>query len=76
MLNTNTDNRTNHLLDCLTDDREDLTWPKPTEPEPDEEQLQDWVFDSVCGATDGCAVELDGECPHGYPSWILYLGLI
>ncbi len=51
-------------------------WPEPTESKPDLEQLQEWVFDSVCEATDGCEVEPDGVCPHGYPSWMLYMGLI
>lgn len=51
-------------------------YPIPTMEEPDEEQLEEWVYDSVCDATDGCTVEPDGVCPHGYPSWLLYLGLI
>jgi len=52
-------------------------WPEPTEPEPDMDQLQDWVFDSVCEATDGCCpIEPDGMCEHGFPSWLLQLGLI
>jgi hypothetical protein len=51
-------------------------YPIPTMEEPDEEQLEEWVYDSVCEATDGCTVEPDGVCPHGYPSWLLYLGLI
>lgn len=51
-------------------------YPEPTEPEPSESQLEEWVYDSVCDATDGCAVEPDGTCPHGHPSWLLRLGLI
>jgi hypothetical protein len=51
-------------------------WPQPTESEPDMEQLQHCVFDSVCEATDGCMVEPDGVCEHGHPSWLLQLGLI
>ncbi|MDQ4119848.1 MAG: hypothetical protein M3209_00090 [Acidobacteriota bacterium] len=27
-------------------------------------------------ATDGCTVEPDGECKHGYRSWLIELGLI
>lgn len=50
--------------------------PKPTEPEPSDEELDRFVFDSVCDATDGCTVEPDGVCEHGHPSWLLYLGLI
>lgn len=43
---------------------------------PTTEQLQEWLTDVTCPATDGCVVEHDGKCPHGYPSWIMYLGLI
>jgi hypothetical protein len=50
--------------------------PEPTTPEPDEDQLAEWVYDSVCEATDGCTVEPDGTCEHGHPSWLLRLGLI
>ena len=48
----------------------------PTEPEPPLEQLDVWVIDSVCDATDGCTVEHDGVCPHGHVSWLIYLELI
>ena len=51
-------------------------YPIPTMEKPDEEQIEEWIYDSVCDATDGCTVEPDGVCPHGYPSWLLYLGLI
>lgn len=30
----------------------------------------------VCRAADGCRVEPDGECEHGWPSKLLALGLI
>jgi len=47
------------------------------EPEyPDMEQLSEWVSDSVCEAVDGCTVEPDGTCEHGFPSWLLQLGMI
>ena len=52
------------------------TWPIPTTDVPDEDQLTEWVLDGICKATDGCAVEPDGVCPHGYPSWLLELDLI
>ena len=61
-------------MEPLTRDR--AKYPKPTEPEPDMGQLEDWVFDGVCEATDGCEVEPDGMCPHGHPSWLLQLGMI
>jgi len=43
---------------------------------PSEEQMADWVCDSVCEAIDGCPVEPDGTCQHGYPSWLLAIGLM
>ncbi len=27
-----------------------------------------------CKALDGCKVEPDGSCPHGYPSWLAWRG--
>jgi hypothetical protein len=48
----------------------------PTEPKPTITQLQAWVLDSVCDATDGCQVEPDGRCPHGHESWLLVYGLV
>lgn len=49
---------------------------EPTTDEPNFEQIEEWVFDSVCEATDGCEVEPDGICPHGHVSWLLKLGMI
>jgi hypothetical protein len=43
---------------------------------PTMEDIQRWTFDGVCEAVDGCIVEPDGVCPHGYPSWLRALGLI
>jgi len=51
-------------------------YPEPTEPEPKLEQLEAWVYDSICEATDGCVVEPDGVCHHGHLSWLRYIGLI
>ena len=50
-------------------------WPYPTEPWPSDEALEK-MLDGECRATDGCVVEPDGVCPHGHPSWLLYLYLI
>ena len=55
---------------------EETRWPEPETEEPDLETLQEWDFEGVCEATDGCIVEPDGICPHGHPSWLLRLGLI
>ena len=49
---------------------------EPTSEEPDMEEFQEWLADSVCEATDGCIVEHDGVCEHGHPSWFLHFGLI
>jgi hypothetical protein len=43
---------------------------------PSTEQLEEWMEDGGCLATDGCWVEPDGSCPHGCLSWLLELGLI
>jgi len=44
--------------------------------EPTLEQLEEWTWDGVCEATDGCLVEPDGICPHGCESWLIVLGYI
>lgn len=50
---------------------------EPTVPEPNLETLEQWMWDDGgCEATDGCWVEPDGVCSHGYPSWLLHMGLI
>lgn len=46
------------------------------DPEPDADQLQEWMEEGGCEATDGCWVELDGVCPHGCKSWALEMGLV
>ena len=53
-----------------------VQYPEPTEEEPTFEELEEWMMDGVCEATDGCRVEIDGVCQHGYPSWFLQMGLI
>ena len=40
------------------------------------EQLREWMDEGGCEATDGCWVEPDGICEHGYESWLVVLGLI
>lgn len=42
--------------------------------EPSVQTMERWSNDGVAKALDGCRVEPDGTCPHGFPSWILYLG--
>lgn len=53
-----------------------LPFLKPETEVPDEEQLEEWVMDSVVEATDGCNVEPDGYCEHGHVSWLVYLGMM
>ncbi len=38
--------------------------------------LEKWSSDCGCKAIDGCWVEPDGECEHGYPSWLSAMGMI
>ena len=53
------------------------TYPKPKmEDYPSIEQLDEWLCDGGCEATDGCWVEPDGWCQHERPSWLLYFGMI
>ena len=49
---------------------------KATESKPTAAQIEGWILDSVCDATDGCQVEPDGHCPHGHSSWLLVLQLV
>jgi len=44
--------------------------------QPSLEQIEDWLQDGTCEATDGCEVEPDGTCEHGKKSWALVMGLI
>jgi hypothetical protein len=47
---------------------------------PSDRQLEKWLSD--CGeragaeAVDGCWTDSDGDCFHGYPSWLKYYGMI
>jgi len=38
--------------------------------------LSAWMEEGGCEALDGCWVEPDGHCEHGYPSWLLHYSLI
>jgi hypothetical protein len=38
--------------------------------------LERWNSDCGCKALDGCWVEPDGTCEHGFDSWLLALGYI
>jgi len=51
-------------------------WPEPLEDVPSMEEVWEWLEEGRAEATDGCWVELDGVCEHGYPSWLLYRGCI
>lgn len=53
------------------------TWPAPVTDAPDMDAIFDWLLlDGDCEATDGCIIEPDGVCQHGYPSWLIQLGMI
>lgn len=43
---------------------------------PSEKALEKWNNDGKCRAVDGCWVELDGKCSHGYNSWLVELGYV
>ncbi|MDX6553504.1 MAG: hypothetical protein QOH74_1992 [Gaiellales bacterium] len=56
--------------------------PAPTVPRPEAEKLALWARQVKAGertfsiATDGCRVTWDRRCKHGYPSWLVQLGLL
>lgn len=53
-----------------------LPWPEEAE-QPGVETLEDWICDvEYPEAVDGCIIEPDGVCQHGYPSWLLLLGYV
>ena len=39
-------------------------------------ELEEWNSECGCEAIDGCWVEPDGICEHGYNSWLLEFGYI
>jgi len=53
-----------------------VTWKGERYETPEYEQIEHWVYDSICEAVDGCTVEPDGTCPHGAPSWLIAVGLV
>lgn len=56
--------------------REAAGWPRPKRKQPSLRTLQKWEWSGIAEATDGCRIEPDGVCEHGYPSWLRYLGFI
>jgi len=54
------------------------TRPHPNACQPTIDDLMAWEADGGCEACceEGCWVEPDGYCPHGYPSWLIVMGLI
>lgn len=53
-----------------------MEWPTPEAEEPNIDMVAAWIIDGVAESTDGCTVEPDGVCEHGYPSWLLYWGFL
>lgn len=43
---------------------------------PSMKTLTKQMFDGICKTPDGCNVEPDGTCQHGYPSWLIILGIM
>lgn len=69
--------RCTHSFVVLAVERPQSKWPAPETDAPDMETLFEWLLlDGDCEATDGCMIEPDGVCPHGYPSWLIQLGMI
>ena len=38
--------------------------------------LEKWTYEGYCKTPDGCIVEPDGSCSHGFDSWLLIMNLI
>jgi len=57
-------------------DRPKYPYKTPTDQQPSMDQLEEWMFDGVCEATDGCMVEPDGWCEHGHVSWLIHEGIM
>ena len=38
-------------------------------------RVKQWLDDNECEAIDGCTVDSEDTCPHGYPSWLIALGV-
>ena len=51
--------------------REKYPTAKKVKKPPTMNTLQKWVCDGVAKSIDGCRVEPNGTCIHGYPSWLL-----
>lgn len=69
------DERMNVILD--EEERALVATSNPeTIPQPSLEELIDWESRGYCEAEDGCRVEPDGTCEHGYQSWLVLLGYI
>ena len=60
----------------LPDDGEFVTFNGEKFPVPSMGQVESWVCDGQCEARDGCLGEPDGRCIHGFPSWLIQLGMI
>jgi hypothetical protein len=59
-----------------TGERETGKGPRRMNDTPSIEQMEQWMSEGGCEATNGYWVEPDGTGPHGKPSWQLHLGPI
>ena len=66
----------NEKLDASLTELQTGQWPEPTVPEPDMDTLEQWMWEGIAEATDGCPIEVDGICIHGHRSWFLVLGYV
>ncbi len=50
---------------------------RPVNPPPAISEMESWLCDDgICESLDGCHVEPDGQCEHGFPSWLMYYGMV
>lgn len=43
---------------------------------PSYKALMRWSTEGLCETPDGCLVEEDGKCTHGFPSWLKLAGWV
>ena len=61
---------------CATPGCEEESEVGPRWFEPDHTTLMEWDDEGGCETLDGCWVEPDGRCEHGFPSWLRWKGMI
>jgi len=43
---------------------------------PSNNTIENWIDNGIACSIDGCRIELDGICEHGYPSILRVMGMV